>query len=145
MFTNMFGNFLNVQEHFKKFQWNILNCSKTFLKVPMEHSDYKHFRMFTNSFGNFLNVQEHFEKFQWNILKCSPTNFLMNIFNNSQNFLRKNSEFVLKHFFTRHFDLKCLQTCSGTFWMFKNILKSSNGTFWNVPQQILKISSGTIY
>ena len=62
----------------------------------------------------------------------------MNIFNNSQNFLWKNSEFVLKHFFTRHFDLKCLQTCLETFWMFKNILKSSNATFWNVPQQIFK-------
>ena len=115
MFTNMFGNFLNVQEHFKKFQWNILNCSKTFLKVPMEHSEMFIIRMFTNSFANFLNVQEHFKKFQWNILKCSPTNFHMNIFNNSQNFSRKNSEFVLKHFFTRHFDLKCLQTCSRTF------------------------------
>ena len=94
--------------------------------------------MFTNLFGNFLNVHEHFKKFQWNILKCSPTNFLMNIFNNSQKNLQKISEFFLKYFFTRHFDLKCLQTCSGTFWMFKNILKSSNGTFWNVPLQISK-------
>jgi len=86
--------------------------------------------MFTNSFGNFLNVHEHFKKFQWNILKCSPTNFLMNIFNSS----KKIPIFFWvcsQTFFTRHFDLKCLQTCSGTFWMFRNILKSSNGTFWN--------------
>ena len=89
----------------------------------------KYFIMFTNSFGNFLNVQEHFKKLLWNILKYFPTNFLMNIFNSSQNFFQKISEFVLKYFFTRHFDLKCLQTCSETFWMFKNILKSSNGTF----------------
>ena len=34
--------------------------------------------------------------------------------------------------------LKCLQTCSETFWMFKNILKSSNGTLWNISKQILQ-------
>jgi len=98
----------------------------------------KYFIMFTNSFGNFLNVQEHFKKLLWNILKYFPTNFLMNIFNSSQNFFQKISEFVLKYFFTRHFDLKCLQTCSGTFWLFKNILKSSNGTFWKFPNKFHK-------
>ena len=95
----------------------------------MEHSNGKHFRMFTNSFGDFLNVQEHFKKFQWNILKCSPTNFHMNIFNNSQNFLRKNSEFVLKHFFdsTLWFEMFTIM-----FWNFLNVQEHFKKFQWNI-------------
>jgi len=51
------------------------------------------------------------EHFFWNFVNCSRAKFIT---------------------------LKCLQTCLRTFWMFRNILKSSNGTFWNVSKQILQ-------
>ena len=89
----------------------------------------EHFKMFRNflksSNGTLRNVSqqiphEHFSKFK--------------IFSEHFWQLSRTLWVILKHFSLNN--LKCLQTPSGTFWMFMNILKSSNGTLWNVPQQI---------
>ena len=107
-------------EHFKKFKKNsehFWQLSRTLWVV---------LTFFTSqSNGTFWNVfkqilQEHFKTF-----KTFFKHFME---------LPRTLWVVLKHFSPNN--LKCLQTPSGTFWMFMNILKSSNGTFWNVPQQI---------
>ena len=62
MFTNLFGNFLNVKEHFEMFQWNnqkcfqtnssenILKCSKLFF--PNISGNYpEHCELFSNIFS----------------------------------------------------------------------------------------------
>ena len=91
MFTNLFGNFLNVKEHFEMFQWNnqkyfqtnssenILKCSKLFFRIFLAIiqnivSCSQTFFHLTH-WNVFKLVQEHFEKFEWYILKCFQTNY----------------------------------------------------------------------
>ena len=145
-------------EHFKMFR-NFLKSSNGTLRnvsqqIPHEH--FSKFKIFSEHFWQLSRtlwvVLKHFSL---NNLKCLQTPsgtfwMFMNILKSSNgtfwNVPQQISSWtfliVLKKipiffwvcsqtFFTRHFDLKCLQTCSGTFWMFRNILKSSNGTFWN--------------
>ena len=62
MFTNLFWNFLNVQEHFKKFQWNILKCSPTNLEKKFRNNllnkSTKQIRMFRNTCWKLVNVSK---------------------------------------------------------------------------------------
>ena len=135
MFTNLFGNFLNVKEHFEMFQWNnqkcfqtnssenILKCSKLFFEyfwqlsrtlwVVLKHFFTWHFEMFSNLFGNILKSSN---ATFWNVSKqIIQKSFFPNISSN----------------YPEHCELFSNIYSLWHFWMFRNILKSSNGTFWN--------------
>jgi len=135
MFTNLFGNFLNVKEHFEMFQWNNQKCFQTNSSENILKCSKLFFRIFLAIIQNIVScsqiffhltlwnvfklVQEHFEKFEWYILKCFQTNYSEIFFPNISSNYPEHCELFSNIYSLWHF------------WMFRNILKSSNGTFWN--------------
>ena len=137
MFTNLFGNFLNVKEHFEMFQWNnqkyfqtnssenILKCSKLF------------FRIFLAIIQYIVSCsQTFFHLTLWNVFKLVREH---NILKSSKDtYWNVSKQIILKSFFPNissnypeHCELFSNIYSLWHFWMFMNILKSSNGTFWN--------------
>ena len=151
MFTNLFGNFLNVKEHFEMFQWNnqkcfqtnssenILKCSKLFF--PNISGNYpEHWELFSNNFS--LDTLKYFQTCSgtfWKVLMVHSEMFPNKLFRNLffrtflatiQNIVSCSRTFI--HFGTFECSgifKKVPMEHSESFWMFTNILKTSNGTF----------------
>ena len=126
-----------------KFIMNIFQSSKFFLNISDNYPE--HCELFSNIFHFTLwNVYSFFECSGtfWKVLKEIFLNVSKQIIREHFKKFKLFSEYfwqlsrtlwvALKHF-SLH-TLKCLQTSLETFWMFKNILKSSKGTFKNVSK-----------